>query len=474
MTYKNHISNYIKIENEFISNDEKQLLLKIYMEEDLLTIKAQTTGPWPFTHHILPKVKYLMMLKLNRWLEPWEEVYHINRDWKDDNIENLKIIDTRSINIEVKYPYDPEKYYGKIRWSKAKKIYRVYLYLKKEYIKDKNLENEIRKSVHIYIAETEKLKRFLNDDEKVIFIDKDKTNYNKNNLKIVKGRYSDLPIGKAPYQNYYIGNTYEHVNKSIYIRLYGINKDIANTNISLSKYNYQIKLGRKLEDNERLVFRDGNHLNHDIDNLTHKTLEQAEYPFVDYWIGSIYRSNKSGRKIVCLLHKENHIFNKTMTVSRYKMCIKEKRILPREEEVDHKDGNPLNDSDDNLQILTKEEHDIKTTQDKIEIAPKIATCCDGCNNEFIKHLSVIRGKLSWGNEYNNVFCTDKCRWKYMREGNKIEHKKLIKYICTYTKKEIELAEDMRFLPSRFNPDVLPFYDRTAVLNWIRDNDSGSF
>ena len=56
---------------------------------------------------------YLMMQQKGRWLESWEYVHHINRDWKDDRLENLEIIDTTPQPIEVKYPYDPEKYYGR-------------------------------------------------------------------------------------------------------------------------------------------------------------------------------------------------------------------------------------------------------------------------------------------------------------------------------------------------------------------------
>ena len=89
-----------------------------------------------------------------------------------------------------------------------------------------------------------------------------------------------------------------------------------------------------------------------------------------------------------------------------------------------------------------------------------------CGNEFIRYLSYIRSLLR-NNKSNNIFCSHKCRNKYIRDGNKIEYKKLIKYICEGTNKEIEIAEDMRFLSSRFNPDALPFYDRSAVLTWIR-------
>ena len=417
---------------------------------------------------------YLMCLKEKRWLENYEFVYHLNRDWKDDRIENLKIIDTRPQSIEVKYPYDPERYYGRRCWDKTSEYYYVCLLLKKEYKNSENLEKLIQRPINIYIAETEKLKRFLNDNEKVIYIDKDKTNYNKENLKVMKKGeigHSQFPIGEKPFQDYRIGSEYEKDNsKNIYIPLYHIKSRNKQTSIVRSKYRYELKLGRFLKENERLVYKDGNHLNDDIDNLTHKTYPQAPYPFEDYLLGSTYKHNKNERKQINLSHKTDSYKDLTMNYARYRKQVLESRFLTKDEEVDHIDANPLNDADDNLQILTKKEHDIKSAQEQKEMAPKIVTCCDGCKNEFIEQLNYIRFQLNRKeNKSNNLFCTGECRWNYIRTYgiNNIKYKKLIKYICSGTGKEIELAEDMKFLPSKFNPDALPFYDSSAVLKWMK-------
>ena len=337
-----------------------------------------------FMNDCIPYAQYVLYKEKKIIVKPWEVIYHINGDLIDDRLENLKVIDTRPLPIEVKYPYDPEKYYATINWHKNNRHYYVSLYLKKEYRNDKSLKKEIQRSLRIYIAETEKLKRFLNDDEKVIFIDNDKLNYNKDNLKIVKGKYSKFPIGEKPFQDYHIGSKYinNKRNGNISISLFHVKDRSKNTNITRSKYRYELKLGRFLKDNERLVYKDGNHLNDDINNLTHIVLEQAEYPFDEYYIRKIYDDVRNGRKNIYLHHKTNKFKPKNMLYSRYKKQVIEGRIFERWEEVDHKDNNPLNDSDDNLQILTKDEHDIKTAQDKKDMTPKVSICCDGCNKEF--------------------------------------------------------------------------------------------
>ena len=403
-----------------------------------------------------------------------EYIYHLDNNLANDDIDNLKVIDTTPVDIEVKHPYDPVRYYGRRYWNKKQKKYIVCLLLKNEYVIKEMLrsEKEIQKNLNTYIIETELKNGFLDNDEKAIFIDGNKTNYDVDNLKIMKigeVESSIYPIGEIPFQNYYIGKEYKNKNRSIGILLLHIKDRSKNTTIKLSKYKYCVKLGRKLERNEYLIYKDGNRLNDDINNLTHGTYKKAGYPFDDYYEGIIYENKKEGRRVITLLHKTDSKKNITgMKYARYRMQVILGRLLDTDEEVDHIDANKFNDADDNLQILTKKKHNKKSEQDKKEMAPKVEVYCDGCNKEFERHLSYIRQQLNQEtNKFNNIFCSNTCRWKYMRKGNKIKYKKLIKYTCTGTGKEIELSEDMRFLPSKFNPDALPFYDYVAVLNSLR-------
>jgi len=62
------------------------------------------------------------------------------------------------------------------------------------------------------------------------------------------------------------------------------------------------------------------------------------------------------RRRVVLQDKKNYRKKTSMNYARYLMCLKENRLLSSDEEVDHIDENPLNDSIDNLQILSKPEN----------------------------------------------------------------------------------------------------------------------
>ena len=308
--------------------------------------------------------------------------------------------------------------------------------------------------------------RYLKRWEKIHYINEDIKDDSIENLEII--RYSKYPIGKKPFQDYHIGKEFKKQNKSIHISLYHIKDRSKDANISLSKYRYELKLGRKLEDNELLVYKDRNHLNDDINNLTHKELKDAKYPFENYREGEMHIHKKTKRVGINLLHKTDSKLNKTMNYSRYKKQIIEGRIFEPWEEVDHIDENFRNDNDDNLQVLTTGEHRKKSSQEKAKMAPKVITCCDGCNEEFERLLCFIRGKINRKvNKSNNYFCSPECRYKYMREGNKIEYKKLIKYKCTSSGKIFWIPENGKLLPSKFNPDALPFYDSYAVLDWIK-------
>ena len=408
-----------------------------------------------------------------RFLKDDEKVIYIDGNRTNYEIDNLEIININVKDIEVKYPYDPVRYYGRKHWDKIQKRYIVNLYLKKEY-RPKGMsrnEKQINLYMHKYIAETELENRFLDKNEKVIFIDGDVSNCSIDNLKIVRSdeeEYSKLPRGKVPFQDYRIGGTIRRDNRNISIILYPIDNSYTYKSIIRAKYRYCLKLGRMLKDNERLVYKDNNFLNDDINNLTHKVFERAEYPFENYYIGTIYKDKQDGRWQIGLNHESNHKKNKSMSYAKYKMQVMLGRLLIKGEEVDHIDGNPWNDSDDNLQVLTVEEHKVKTKEGHSEITPKVATLCDGCNTEFTEYIAAMKGKVNnIGNTTNNFFCNLKCRMNYTKNGNIIKNKKLIKYKCTSTGKEFYLPENTRLLPSKFNPDALPFYNYMAAYSSIR-------
>lgn len=80
---------------------------------------------------------------------------------------------------------------------------------------------------------------------------------------------------------------------------------------------------------------------------------ESQYPFEEY---ACYKNfhKKMQRWQVCLIHKDGH--RKTILYSKYKMCIHLGRILSKEEEVDHIDGDKLNDDIKNLEVVTKKDN----------------------------------------------------------------------------------------------------------------------
>lgn len=75
-----------------------------------------------------------------------------------------------------------------------------------------------------------------------------------------------------------------------------------------------------------------------------------------------------------------------MTYARYLMCIKEGRWLNRDEHVDHIDDNRLNDTIDNLQILSQAENNSKNSKG----IAMTTLPCDWCGKNFTKRTANIR------------------------------------------------------------------------------------
>ena len=242
-------------------------------------------------------------------------VYHINRKWKDDRIDNLKLINIEAIDIEVKHPYDPVRYYGRKYWDKRSRKYIVHLYLKDEYRGDNNLKKRIPVSIHKYIAETELENRFLDDNEKVIYIDGNKTNYHVDNLKVIKkGKRSGL-LGPVPFQDY------------------------------------------------RPSF--------------------VNYP------DDIHKRSR-----VNLYHKNDRNKNTGMHLARYLVCVDRSEWLPEHLHVHHIDNDIKNDTLDNLEVISMDEHRKITDIETIEKTPRVKILCDGCKHSFEKLLCDVRNNLN--------------------------------------------------------------------------------
>lgn len=87
---------------------------------------------------------------------------------------------------------------------------------------------------------------------------------------------------------------------------------------------------------------------------------ELQYPYCDDFKAGYLNINKEPRRTVLLVRNDN---TKTSTsYARYLMSINLNRYLQENEHVDHIDNNKLNDSIENLQILSLEENNTKRNE----------------------------------------------------------------------------------------------------------------
>lgn len=136
--------------------------------------------------------------------------------------------------------------------------------------------------------------------------------------------------------------------------------------------------------------------------------KQAEYPFDDYWLYIILHK-KQNRYMANLIHKTNKT-RTTFAYSKYLMCVNLKRILSRDEQVDHIDGNKLNDAIENLQILTSAENLRKMVIETGKSAIVYDLLCTECN------ISFKRKRVGWKIAKGlGIFCSKLCQYNNMRK-----------------------------------------------------------
>ena len=85
---------------------------------------------------------------------------------------------------------------------------------------------------------------------------------------------------------------------------------------------------------------------------------ELEFPFNDIWQTGYIVTNKDNRKMVCLYNNQKD--RSTISLARYLVSVKERRLLSKDEHVDHIDNDKTNDSLENLQILSPIENHNKS------------------------------------------------------------------------------------------------------------------
>jgi hypothetical protein len=135
-----------------------------------------------------------------------------------------------------------------------------------------------------------------------------------------------------------------------------------------------------------------------------KGVKLIVYVFENCKILGPYIRSKDGRSIIYIsFSNKTHI---VMTYARYLMCIKENRILKKEEIVDHKDENKFNDNINNLQILTNSENVYKNNVARFNIGlTYVIYICPVCN--FINILKLKKFNYNSENGTKHPICNSK-------------------------------------------------------------------
>jgi hypothetical protein len=127
-------------------------------------------------------------------------------------------------------------------------------------------------------------------------------------------------------------------------------------------------------------------------------------PFIGYELYGPYLNKKEDRYYVTLI-KGISVYR--MLESRYKMCLKEGRLLTKQEEVHHINGDKLNDSIENLEIIDATKH--RKLSGKIG-RTMVELICPNCNRKFIRE----RGNTHLVKRGERTFCSRNCNGLYQR------------------------------------------------------------
>ena len=134
----------------------------------------------------------------------------------------------------------------------------------------------------------------------------------------------------------------------------------------------------------------------------------SEHPFLDYVV-YLNHHEKMDRWQVCMVNSKDGT-RRTILYSKYRMSVMLGRILGKEEEVDHKDGDKTNDKDDNLRLLSEDEHKAKTIASRGRNV--ISLICPTCGDFFLRErrqTHLVKGG-------DRTFCTSQCAYDFMVKG----------------------------------------------------------
>ncbi len=136
---------------------------------------------------------------------------------------------------------------------------------------------------------------------------------------------------------------------------------------------------------------------------------QLEKPYENFYGYKIWHK-KEGRFYMCLL-PINGGKRHTIAYARYLMAVKLGRRLTAKEQVDHIDGNKINDIPDNLQILSVNQNNRKSIIERGRSEKLIVLTCPVCYCRFSKPERTVRFHTKHGRVLScSRSCGSKKRW----------------------------------------------------------------